>query len=96
VQQHAFFIEISLLRAGRTLPKEKKLENLNAFLDAAEEILRVEGCLSGSELPLNQRHPPILPRDAFYSRLLVRFMHFTSLNGGPSLTASFRRCWHTS
>jgi hypothetical protein len=81
VQEHAFSTEIALLRVGRALPKGSKLEKLNAFLVADSGILRVGDRVSGSALPLDHRHPPILPHDSYYSRLLVHY--------NPSLTASF-------
>jgi hypothetical protein len=64
-----------------------RLVQKHAF--ATEMALLEVGRLSGSALPLDHRHPPILPRDSSYSRLLVRSMHLASLHGGPSLTASF-------
>jgi hypothetical protein len=67
VQEHAFSTEIALLRVGRALPKGSKLEKLNAFIEADSGILRLGGRLSGSALPLDHRHPPILPHDSSYS-----------------------------
>jgi hypothetical protein len=83
VQEHAFSTEITLLRVGRELPKGSKLEKLNAFIEADSGILRLGGRLSGSALPppiflMTPRHPPILPHDSSYSRLLVHSMHLAS------------------
>jgi hypothetical protein len=88
VRERAFSTEIALLKAGRALPKGSKLEILNAFVEADSGILSVGGRLSGSELTLNHRHPPNLPHNSSYSRLLVHSMYLASLHGGPSLTAS--------
>jgi hypothetical protein len=76
-------------RVGQTLPKGSKLEKLNACMEADSGILRVGRCLLGSALPLDHRHPPILPHDTSYSRLIVHSMHLVSLHGRPLLTASF-------
>jgi hypothetical protein len=62
---------------------------LNPFVDVNSGILYVGGRLSHSELSFEHRHPPILPQDFSYSRLLVSSMHLVSLHGGPSLTANF-------
>jgi hypothetical protein len=79
VQAHIFLNEIALLRAGRGLLKGNRLVKLNSFVDVNSGILYVGSRLSHSELSFERRHPPILPRDSSYGRLLVRYKAYVAL-----------------
>lgn len=87
-QQHAFEHELSLLKNGKILPAGNRLKGLNPFWDEKCKIIRVGGRLSNSLLPIEMKHPPILPRDSQLGTLIVRAMHLASLHGGPSLTSA--------
>ena len=83
------------MKAGQILPKRNPLCKLNPFISKEDNILRVGGRLSHSELGWERKHPPILPHRSFVSRLLVRQAHVACLHGGSTLTSAsvMQRAW---
>jgi len=90
--QQAFFPEEirSLRRTSKTEPKlPGAMLKLNPFLK--EDLLRVGGRLDRSLLPMDQKHPYILPGDCFLSQLLINRAHLNTLHGGVQMTLATLR-----
>lgn len=90
VQQEAFGKEMHLLRLKEFLPNSSKIRSLAPFIDE-NNILRVGGRLQRSNLPYEQRHPSIMPKNHHFTRLLIDHSHQVTLHGGVSLTLAHLR-----
>ncbi|XP_065357232.1 uncharacterized protein LOC135951499 [Calliphora vicina] len=83
--------EYKALSANQILPKSSSILNLNPFLDP-EGIIRSCGRLESSPgLTYNEKHPIIIPYNAQFSKLLVKFVHDVSLHGGNQLVLRLLR-----
>ncbi|GFV02953.1 integrase catalytic domain-containing protein [Trichonephila clavipes] len=60
VQEQVFLAEIKSLQSKGVVSPNSKLRNLKPFIDS-DELLRVGGRLSNSDLPYVNKHPAILP-----------------------------------
>ncbi|XP_050054367.1 uncharacterized protein LOC126549384 [Aphis gossypii] len=80
-QTDAFNDEIKSLRQGKSLSSHSKLITLSPFLE--EGIIRVGGRLQRSHLPINQRHPAILPKKHTVTELIFTEYHIKYLHAGP-------------
>ena len=69
----------------RKINKLKTLHNLRPCVDA-EFMLRVEGRLENAELPIDTRHPFILPSRHALTRLIIMNEHTLAGHAGPSYT----------
>ena len=69
----------------RRISELKALRFLRLCIDAGS-ILRVEGRLENAELPLDAKHPIILPCRHALTRLIVLHEHFKAAHAGPSYT----------
>ena len=58
-----------------------KYSSLDIFIDDVG-ILRVGGRLRHAPLPLNQKHPILLPKKCHFSKLLVDMYHYTYMHPG--------------
>lgn len=95
VQHELFSREIDVIKTQITPRKHKvALRKLSPFLDT-NEILRVGGRLTYSEMKFEEKHPVILPREHKLTELLILRAHQDSLHGGIQITlAQLRRsCW---
>ena len=63
----------------------KTLRNLRPCV-GTDSILRVEGRLENAELPLDCKHPIILPGNHALTRLIVLHEHILAGHAGPSFT----------
>lgn len=86
VQQETFSNEIKIL----VINKNEKLTNqqllkLSPFIDE-KGLIRVGGRLSHSELPFEAKHPIILPKDHYVTKLLIEQEHKTHLHSGVQQT----------
>ena len=63
----------------------KSLRNLRPFVDA-NFMLRIDGRLENAELPLDTRHPLILPSKHALTRLIVLHENIEAGHAGPSYT----------
>ncbi|CAK9814704.1 hypothetical protein ANTQUA_LOCUS8181, partial [Anthophora quadrimaculata] len=61
------------------------LSSLTPFLDP-DGILRVGGRLSHSELPYNEKHPILLHKTNYVTKLIVRDEHIKNLHAGAQMT----------
>ena len=63
----------------------KTLRNLRPCV-GADSMLRVEGRLENSELPIDSKHPIIMPSRHILTRLIVLSEHEKSGHAGPAYT----------
>ena len=96
VQRHAFQEELEVLsctssdtenESKRTLKRSSPLYKLNAFLDK-DNILRVGGRLTKSDLSYQQKHPVILPRKSHVTDLVIRYFHDKVHHQGRGMTVN--------
>ncbi|XP_075163068.1 uncharacterized protein LOC142235694 [Haematobia irritans] len=73
-QLHAFKDEYHALLQGNPISQKSPLSTLNPFIDG-NQILRVNGRLSQSNIPYNERHPVILPGNSRFCRLYLSHLH---------------------
>ena len=73
VQEAVFRNERKALIKGQAIPLTSKLRNLDLYV--TNDIIRVGGRLRNSSLPLNQKHPVLLPRDGHVTQLIVAHCH---------------------
>ena len=78
VQLEAFEEEMKVLGKGHDLPPKSKISSLCPFIDI-DGLLRVGGRLQNATIPIQSKHPYILPRNSHVTTLLVRYEH---LNNG--------------
>ncbi|CAG7830796.1 unnamed protein product [Allacma fusca] len=90
VQLSSFALEIEMLNEGKDLPKNSKVKTLDPFLDSAG-VLRVGGRIRNSVLPLDRKHPLILPCNNPLTTLIIRDAHLSNLHAGPQLMLQILR-----
>jgi hypothetical protein len=74
IQSNVYRQEVEDLRAGRAIEKSSDLIKLSSYLDP-NGILRVGGRIDKAPLPLNARHPIILPRKERVTELILSQLH---------------------
>ena len=93
-QRDHFATEVSLLKAKKPLPSSSCLCPLHPFLDS-NDILRVGGRESNSNLSYCCCHPMILHGKHPICKLIIRSEHLRLFHAGPTLLlASLRRRFH--
>ncbi|GBN58219.1 hypothetical protein AVEN_181392-1 [Araneus ventricosus] len=85
VQANCFAQEIQCLKKGQQLPNLSSLINLSPFLDELD-ILRVGGRLKTSNLPIERKHPILLPYNNHFSDLIIKHFHVLYLHTGAEAT----------
>ncbi|XP_074645856.1 uncharacterized protein LOC141902115 [Tubulanus polymorphus] len=80
-QYQSYRTEINCLKAGRPLPKDSKLKQLDPIWDAKSMVLRVGGRLYHAKVSRFKKNPMILPPKCLVSDLLVKYYH--RINGHP-------------
>ncbi|XP_055846848.1 uncharacterized protein LOC129912570 [Episyrphus balteatus] len=83
-QNSTFSSEIEILNNFKELPSRSKLISLSPFLDQ-NNVLRVGGRLSYSDLSFNEKHPIILCKSHRVTKLIVEYTHTHYLHAGVSL-----------
>ncbi|XP_017490770.1 PREDICTED: uncharacterized protein LOC108378971 isoform X1 [Rhagoletis zephyria] len=84
-QKQHYGAEIAKLKTKECIESKSEILPLNPFLDK-DDVLRTGGRLGTSlDLAYNERHPVILPYNCRLSRLIVQFIHETSLHGENQL-----------
>ena len=89
-QLNSFNKEYNLLGKGESLPNGHRLTRLTPFMDS-QRLLRLGGRLQASLLPLNAKHPFILPKESPLTQLVISDAHQRTLHGGTQDTLSFIR-----
>lgn len=85
VQHSEFSEEIECLRLDKPLSRE--LRKLTPFYDPDLHLLRVGGRLTeASHLPKDTRHPFLLRKSSFFSKLICEYYHKTLMHAGPRTT----------
>lgn len=87
VQWRHFANDIQIIKLGGDC--SKNLRKLRPFMQ--DEVLRVGGRLSNSDLSFQQKHPIILPSKDNFTELLIEFHHIINLHTGPYLLEAILR-----
>lgn len=74
MQQEAFPRELQCLQKGQDLPKKCTLKSLHPFLDQ-DDLIRVGGRISNSEIPWERKHQIVLPDKHFITNIIMRKEH---------------------
>ncbi|XP_051803238.1 uncharacterized protein LOC127533647 [Acanthochromis polyacanthus] len=82
-QKGAFKEEVQMLSHGN-LPRSHQLFQLDPVVQ--DGILRVGGRLKKASLPLDEKHPVILPRDSVVTRLILGYCHDKTHHQGRGQT----------
>ncbi|XP_071576491.1 uncharacterized protein [Temnothorax nylanderi] len=90
VQQVYFKHDLQTLTSGQPLDKTSPLLRLTPQLDS-DGFLRVGGRLHSAFLPMNTKHPFILPKDSPLTTLIIADAHLRSMHGGTQLTTNLIR-----
>ncbi|XP_063993399.1 uncharacterized protein LOC135171041 [Diachasmimorpha longicaudata] len=91
VQHHSFSTEYSFLKQGNPLPPKNRLKNLSLKLDE-DGLIRVGGRLrKARNVPLDGRHPILLPKGHHITHLLIEKTHLTNLHTGVQTTLHLLR-----
>ncbi|XP_029163300.1 uncharacterized protein LOC114934754 [Nylanderia fulva] len=94
-QRREFPGELGALYGGRPIARWLvSLRALSPFLDE-DGSLRVGGRLQSAHLPFSEKHPNTLPKEGYFTELVLRDAHTATLHGGPQLMRSYllRRFW---
>ena len=85
VQQKTFQTELECIKNKRSLPKDSRIVALNPFLDE-NNMLRVGGRLSRSNLNDKEKHPLIIPGNSHIAKLIILYFHFIVKHQGRVFT----------
>ncbi|GFT09607.1 integrase catalytic domain-containing protein [Nephila pilipes] len=85
VQFVYFSKDIQCIMKGEKLSNSSKLLNLSPFLDE-KNVFRVGGRLQHSELPLNHKHPMLIPNNCNICDLIIDHYHVFYLHTGVEAT----------
>ncbi|GFU36338.1 integrase catalytic domain-containing protein [Nephila pilipes] len=85
VQFVYFSKDIQCIMKGEKLSNSSKLLNLSPFLDE-KNVLRVGGRLQHSELPLNHKHPMLIPNNCNICDWIIDHYHVFYLHTGVEAT----------
>ncbi|GBM67992.1 hypothetical protein AVEN_218847-1 [Araneus ventricosus] len=77
---NVFSAEINALKKNESI-KRTNVSNLNVFLDD-DDLIRVGGRLTNSELSFDQKHPILLPRDHKLTDIIMEHFHIKKLHVG--------------
>ncbi|GBN73535.1 hypothetical protein AVEN_119865-1 [Araneus ventricosus] len=80
IQVNVFSAEINALKKNESI-KRTNVSNLNVFLDD-DDLIRVGGRLTNSELSFDQKHPILLPRDHKLTDIIMEHFHIKNLHVG--------------
>ncbi|XP_073718035.1 uncharacterized protein [Misgurnus anguillicaudatus] len=70
--------------SGSTIPNSSPLRHLDPILE--EGLIRVGGRLKGSTLSQEQKHPIILPKDSYITKLILSHYHEKTCHQGRNQT----------
>ena len=90
IQKIGFGEVYSILAAKNELPRTNELASLNPFLDE-DGLLRVGGRLRHGDLPYEEKHPVLLPRNHPITLVILRHYHELSNHQGRHVTVSSLR-----
>ncbi|XP_054717285.1 uncharacterized protein LOC129226681 [Uloborus diversus] len=90
VQDTHFSEEKKCIRLQKPLKRRSPLRSLFPFIDG-NGLLRVGGRLQNADLPMNRKHPIIIPSQHRFCELLIREKHVAYLHAGPTLLSHILR-----
>lgn len=79
-----------LKKTGSLGKKGRKYKSLNLFLDL-KRVIRVGGRLEMSQLSYDRKHPILIPKDSFLTKLLISEAHQKTMHGGPQAMIAYLR-----
>ncbi|XP_015125115.1 uncharacterized protein LOC107046906 [Diachasma alloeum] len=86
VQRSSFCEEINWFSTNKTNSQYKgKLKTLNPFVDN-QGLLRVGGRLHQADIPFDQKHPILLPKNNHVTNLIIQECHSIQLHSGVQNT----------
>ncbi|XP_055910901.1 uncharacterized protein LOC129945267 [Eupeodes corollae] len=83
LQNISFSNEILYLQKEKSVPKTSKISQLCPFLDD-NGLMRLKGRLQLLDVPLNQKHPIILPK-SYLVKLIIDDYHQRTCHGGTNV-----------
>ncbi|XP_046392178.1 uncharacterized protein LOC124160386 [Ischnura elegans] len=86
-QSEVFFNELHDLQRKNQVSSKSSLKMLHAFLDE-NNVIRVGGRISSSDISYSQKHPIVLPPKHHLTKLIVMQEHTRQLHAGPQLLLS--------
>ncbi|XP_026322793.1 uncharacterized protein LOC113232331 [Hyposmocoma kahamanoa] len=87
-QEEHFEEEIKDIKEKGKIKKRSKLLALYPYLDT-EGLLRVGGRIQAADVPVDYKHPIIIPKDTHLAMLLIKDAHSKLLHGGMALTMNY-------
>lgn len=92
VQQQHFETEMDLIRKGKS--HKTKFTMFTPIIDK-DGVLRVGGRLQAANISSEQKHPILLPKDHFVTRLIMEELHMKNKHAGPQalLAITRQRYW---
>ena len=82
VQTESFMDELKHLKSHNCVSKRSSLTSLNPFIDN-EGLLRVGGRLDKANISEIEKHPILLPKGHYITRLIIMKEHLRNLHAGP-------------
>lgn len=76
------------MKCGKNCPKN--LITLSPFVDE-NNLIRVGGRLENLNVPFENKHPLLLPKNGNFSKLLCRYFHVIALHGGSNISTGILR-----
>lgn len=98
ITQHVYWPQLPRqLSNKQAIITPKSLAQLSPFLDP-HDVIRVGGRLKFSSLHNEAKHPALLPKKTYLTRLIILHYHLSLLHGGMRLVMSLiqRRFWIVS
>lgn len=93
-QSESFPDEVSLVIAGKEIPKRSRLYSLTTFMSDENQLLRIRGRLQNSEYSHDKKIPIILSSKHAFTKMLFRHEHERLLHTGPQhLMATVRESY---
>ena len=80
-QQAEYFPEVSKILEKGSISKNKLIKDLGLYMDDAH-IIRCRGRIKNAELPLESKHPVLLPKMGHLTKLIIKEAHQITLHGG--------------
>ncbi|XP_015121341.1 uncharacterized protein LOC107044106 [Diachasma alloeum] len=85
IQGDHFKKELADLKDIKSVKSISPLLQLNPFIDS-DGLIRVGGRIQRSDLPFNQKHPLVLPKNSAATRLIIEWEHRNCLHAGIQST----------
>lgn len=87
VQSRAYEKEIKLLSKGNQLPRHSKLYHLDVFIDT-DGLLKVGGRLKHSPMNDSFKHPIVIPKEHYVTKLIISHCHDKIKHQGKGFTTN--------